>query len=831
MRVFKRYFVFCFFVFLFNQTYANVTVTPASGGGSLCASSYTTLGDIVILEGANGDIAGSQTNVTLILTAPSGYQFNPGVGSVSFTGTSPSSANLTAISISVVAATITVTLSSNGTNKQDQITITGIQVQATTPTPPAASGNILRTAASPGTATIAGIVNGTTNFGTLTQSALLAYSSSAVTQANTSNVPINSTDNEIIGIQVVVSGNCGSAPSATSFSLNTTGSTDAANDLTNATIYYTGTSSSFATTTLVGSYASPNGSFVINGSATLSAGTNYFWLAYDVSATATLNNVIDGECTSVTVGSAYAPSPTTIAGSRTVGIITITSNGTGGGNWNAGTSWTGGIAPTQYNHAVILSGDAITLTANAACIDLTVNGGAGGTLNIGTNQFTISGNLTVTSPGAINTTSNSQLVINDYGGKSQFTFPTSIASLLTLTLNRTNGATSDHNLQLDINPPADSIVLVLTNGVLSMTAGSKLLLNNKAIKLDIPSSDAAYIDGIVSRQTTANSLMFLFPVGGGGISRRFSVAQSTGADGIHEVQFMRTTPINSCCINFGFLPGAIINEFYWKHTWVSGGNPQRRIYYQDGDFPGLSSAQRVSALTLANNKVTDATTEWRTPTTGWAVYDGAGEKYVQFNGANASNAEYWTFGSTDETAYLPITLLYFNGVLLNHEVVLKWATATEINNDFFTVEKSYDGVNFYSIGTVKGAGNSTALMNYTFIDGTEKTSTVLYYRLKQTDFDGKFSYSEMIAVKNKADETNEFFVFSNSFENKVYITSSSLQNTTAKYTLTDLCGRVLQSDIVTFNGTTSFDMNNISSGLYLLTLESEKNSKTFKISK
>ena len=234
MRIIIQCFAFCFSGFLFNQTYANVTVTPASGGSSLCASSYTTLGDIVILEGANGDIAGSQTNATLILTAPSGYEFNPGVGSVSFTGTEPSSANLTAISISVVASTITITLSSNGTNKQDQITITGIQVQATTPTPPAASGNILRTAASPGTATITGIVNGTTNFGTLTQSALLAYSSSAVTQANTSNVPINSTDNEIIGIQVVVSGSCSTAPTATSFSLNTTGSTDATNDLTNA---------------------------------------------------------------------------------------------------------------------------------------------------------------------------------------------------------------------------------------------------------------------------------------------------------------------------------------------------------------------------------------------------------------------------------------------------------------------------------------------------------------------------------------------------------------------------------------------------------------------
>ena len=153
---------------------AAVTVTPASGGTGISADkaanatspAYTTLGNIVIAENANTDFAPNQTNRTLILTAPSGWQFNAGVGSVSFT----KNRDITAASVVVTASAATVTLSTDSNaNRSDTLTISGIQVRATDGAAIPSSGSILRTVANPGTAVISGIINGTTNFGSLSQ--------------------------------------------------------------------------------------------------------------------------------------------------------------------------------------------------------------------------------------------------------------------------------------------------------------------------------------------------------------------------------------------------------------------------------------------------------------------------------------------------------------------------------------------------------------------------------------------------------------------------------------------------------------------------------------
>ncbi|MBK8564615.1 MAG: hypothetical protein IPN76_15100 [Saprospiraceae bacterium] len=164
----------------------------------------------------------------------------------------------------------------------------------------------------------------------------MTYVSSTTTQTNTSTVNTFSVNQEVIGIQVVVNGSA-SPLSATSFTLNTNGTTNTA-DIANAKLWYTGTSSTFATTTQVGStVAAPSGSFNITGSQILTGGisvTNYFWLTYDVSCVATVSNVIDAECNSITVGSAQTPTVQAPSGSRTIvagplaGTYTVGSGGT-----------------------------------------------------------------------------------------------------------------------------------------------------------------------------------------------------------------------------------------------------------------------------------------------------------------------------------------------------------------------------------------------------------------------------------------------------------------------------------------------------------------------
>ncbi|MEN7551029.1 T9SS type A sorting domain-containing protein [Rapidithrix thailandica] len=95
---------------------------------------------------------------------------------------------------------------------------------------------------------------------------------------------------------------------------------------------------------------------------------------------------------------------------------------------------------------------------------------------------------------------------------------------------------------------------------------------------------------------------------------------------------------------------------------------------------------------------------------------------------------------------LPITLLYFNATLVENLVVLKWATAIEVNNNYFSIEASNDGKEFYLVKEIPGAGNSTQLLTYQEHVSPEPWP-VTYYRLKQTDFDGTSTYSKVVLVR------------------------------------------------------------------------------------
>jgi hypothetical protein len=97
---------------------------------------------------------------------------------------------------------------------------------------------------------------------------------------------------------------------------------------------------------------------------------------------------------------------------------------------------------------------------------------------------------------------------------------------------------------------------------------------------------------------------------------------------------------------------------------------------------------------------------------------------------------------------LPIELLYFKGVKDKLSNKLFWSTASESNNDFFTVEKSTNGIDWEIIDRQNGAGNSSIQLNYYFLDQSVE-SLINYYKLKQTDYDGKFKYSDIISIDNR----------------------------------------------------------------------------------
>ncbi len=105
-----------------------------------------------------------------------------------------------------------------------------------------------------------------------------------------------------------------------------------------------------------------------------------------------------------------------------------------------------------------------------------------------------------------------------------------------------------------------------------------------------------------------------------------------------------------------------------------------------------------------------------------------------------------------ESGTYPIELLEFKASIYNEYVKLIWTTSTEQNNDYFTIEHSVNGVYFDEIANINGAGNSNKIISYEFIDNNSQS--VSYYRLKQTDYDGKYTYSEIIIVNRSSKDVS-----------------------------------------------------------------------------
>ncbi len=128
-------------------------------------------------------------------------------------------------------------------------------------------------------------------------------------------------------------------------------------------------------------------------------------------------------------------------------------------------------------------------------------------------------------------------------------------------------------------------------------------------------------------------------------------------------------------------------------------------------------------------------------------------------GNQANTEEYYfddvTVYSDNCGIYLPVELLLFDGEYNNEtrENLIEWVTASEINNDYFLLKHSTDGINWLSIKKIYGAGNSTNNILYKEVHTT--LNEIDYYKLTQVDFDGKFEDHKIIAVnKNKENPTH-----------------------------------------------------------------------------
>lgn len=187
---------------------------------------------------------------------------------------------------------------------------------------------------------------------------------------------------------------------------------------------------------------------------------------------------------------------------------------------------------------------------------------------------------------------------------------------------------------------------------------------------------------------------------------------------------------------------------------------------------------------------------------------------------------------------LPIELASFEGTANECSVDLTWKTLTEIDNDYFIVERSYDGQNYTKIAKIDGAGNSIEPIDYNFTD--RGSGTINYYRLTQVDFDGNSETFDVLQVKTNCEKQligiSELFPNPATGNDMITVKfMNQVQATNPKIVVTTIDGKmVYEQDVTLTDGLNVLEFNSqgLSAGVYLIQVtDTNWQSKTKKFAK
>ncbi|HLP21623.1 MAG TPA: LamG-like jellyroll fold domain-containing protein, partial [Chitinophagales bacterium] len=214
------------------------------------------------------------------------------------------------------------------------------------------------------------------------------------------------------------------------------------------------------------------------------------------------------------------------------------------------------------------------------------------------------------------------------------------------------------------------------------------------------------------------------------------------------------------------------------------------------------------------------------------IYGGAQtHHYVQMSVTEFS--EFWLHGS-QVSQPLPVDMIFLQADAINNAYIrLTWATAIEINNDGFEVERSTDGQNWSQVGYVDGHDNSTVQNNYSFEDMNVTPGVIYYYRLRQVDNDGEFEYTDIVSAKINGEATfsvKDFVPNPTMDKTSLVVTGTKDQDITV--TFYNIVGQnVLESTHQVFKGANriEFELGKLASGTYTAIVSSANEVYTRKV--
>ncbi len=202
------------------------------------------------------------------------------------------------------------------------------------------------------------------------------------------------------------------------------------------------------------------------------------------------------------------------------------------------------------------------------------------------------------------------------------------------------------------------------------------------------------------------------------------------------------------------------------------------------------------------------------------VDNGASSEFIFFDNINVPQAN---------VKILPVEFASFKAHLNQNIVELDWTTASEINNDYFVIERSGNGMDFEQIGTLKGEGNTSYLTTYQFNDKSPLQHSN-YYRLKQVDYDGKFNYSKTVSVDYQS--VKSLSVYPNPASDLINISHGGDDFSSLDIRVYDLTGRLMlkENNIGATVNNLALDVSGLNAGVYkieVINLKGEYYSQLF----
>jgi Secretion system C-terminal sorting domain len=342
---------------------------------------------------------------------------------------------------------------------------------------------------------------------------------------------------------------------------------------------------------------------------------------------------------------------------------------------------------------------------------------------------------------------------------------TTSTSFNNLTLNNTFATIPQ--ITLGINTTAAN-TLTMTSGVVNL-AGSTFTLGASGAASTLTRTASAttnWVYGGTFRRfwpaatavTTATNSYGLFPMGTSLASSYRPVAITSTVNptgtGSFSVTHTNATTVTDLSPTFNDGGTFIVRKHdaqFVTATTVTGGTYNITVTMTNLLAGTLSDIR----LAVSNGATTVTTVGTHAAASGTAPNPTAGRTGVSL----ANLVGDWRVATSNSSATpLPIELIFFNAFLQPNGVELTWTTASELNNDFFTIERG-SGEKFEKVKTVKGKGTTNLTSNYQEVDENPLSGT-FYYRLKQTDFDGKFTYSEVRTIENN-NPVSSFKVYPN----------------------------------------------------------------------